>query len=122
MTLEESMAPRRKKDALASVDLSDDLQKLRRDIGRLADQVSNSLQEAGDDALTEAKVQIGRIKDNVDGIISSASEKGLNATKAVRAATDDVGIALEESLHARPFATLAVAIGIGFICGVAWRR
>ena len=49
------MAPRRKKDALASVDFSDDLQKLRRDIGRLADQVSNSLQEAGDDALTEAK-------------------------------------------------------------------
>jgi ElaB/YqjD/DUF883 family membrane-anchored ribosome-binding protein len=116
------MAPRRKKDALASVDFSDDLQKLRRDMGRLADQVSNSLQEAGDDALTEAKVQIGRIRENVDGLISSASEKGLNATKAVREATNDVGTALEESLGARPFATLAVAIGIGFIVGFAWRR
>jgi ElaB/YqjD/DUF883 family membrane-anchored ribosome-binding protein len=116
------MAPRRKKDALASVDLSDDLQKLRRDIGRLADQVSNSLQEAGDDALTEAKVQIRRIKDNVDTIISSASEKGLDATKAVREVTDNVGAAVEESLRARPFATLAVAIGIGFIFGAAWRR
>jgi hypothetical protein len=40
----------------------------------------------------------------------------------VREATNDVGIALEESLSARPFATLAVAIGIGFIFGVAWRR
>jgi len=116
------MAPRRKKDALASVDLSDDLQKLRRDIGRLADQVSNSLQEAGDDALTEAKAQIRRIKDNVDTIISSAGEKGLDATKAVREVTDNVGIAVEESLRARPFATLAVAIGIGFIFGAAWRR
>ena len=116
------MAPRRKKDALASVDFSDDLQKLRRDIGRLADQVSNSLQEAGDDALTEAKVQIRRIKDNVDGIISSASEKGLDATKAMREVTDNVGMAVEESLRARPFATLAVAIGVGFIFGIAWRR
>jgi len=116
------MAPRRKKDALASVDLSDDLQKLRRDIGRLADQVSDSLQEAGGDALTEARAQIRRIKDNVDGIISSVGEKGLDATKAVREVTDNVGIALEESLRARPFATLAVAIGIGFIFGAAWRR
>jgi ElaB/YqjD/DUF883 family membrane-anchored ribosome-binding protein len=116
------MAPRRRKDALASVDFSDDLQKLRRDIGRLADQVGNSLQEAGDDALTEAKAQIGRIKDNVDGIIYSASEKGLNATKAVREVTNNAGVALEESLRARPFATLAVAIGIGFIFGAAWRR
>ena len=116
------MAPRRKKDALASVDFSDDMQKLRRDIGRLADQVSNSLQEAGDDALTEAKAQIRRIKDNVDGIISSAGEKGLDATKAMREVTDNVGMAVEESLRARPFATLAVAIGVGFIFGIAWRR
>lgn len=116
------MAPRSKKDALASVDFSDDLQKLRRDIGRLADQVSNSLQEAGDDALTEAKAQIRRIKDNVDGIISTASEKGLDATKAMREVTDNVGMAVEGSLRARPFATLAVAIGVGFIFGIAWRR
>jgi ElaB/YqjD/DUF883 family membrane-anchored ribosome-binding protein len=116
------MAPRRKKDALASVDLSDDLQKLRRDIGRLADQVSDSLQEAGDDALTEAKAQIRRIKDNVDGLLSSAGEKGADATRAVREVTDNVGVAIEESLRARPFATLAVAIGIGFIFGIAWRR
>jgi ElaB/YqjD/DUF883 family membrane-anchored ribosome-binding protein len=116
------MAPRRKKDALASVDFSDDLQRLRRDIGRLADQVGNSLQEAGDDAFTEAKAQIRRIKDNVDGIVSSASAKGLYTTKAVRDVTDHVGEAVEESLHTRPFATLAVAIGIGFIFGVAWRR
>jgi ElaB/YqjD/DUF883 family membrane-anchored ribosome-binding protein len=116
------MAPRRKKDALASVDLSDDLQKLRRDIGRLAEQVSDSVQEAGDDALTEAKAQIRRIKDSVDGIISSAGEKGADASRAVREVTDNVGSAVEESLHARPFATLAVAIGIGFIFGIAWRR
>jgi ElaB/YqjD/DUF883 family membrane-anchored ribosome-binding protein len=115
------MAPRSKKDA-SSVDFSDDLQKLRRDIGRLADQVGSSLQEAGDDALTEAKAQIRRIKDNVDGIISSASGKGLDATKAVRQVTDNVGMAVEDSLRARPFATLAVAIGVGFIFGIAWRR
>jgi len=116
------MAPRRKKDALASVGLSDDLQKLRRDIARLADQVGDSLQEAGDEALTEAKAQIRRIKDNVDGIISSAGEKGADATRAVREVTDNVGSAVEESLRARPFATLAVAIGVGFIFGMAWRR
>ena len=116
------MAPRRKKDALASVGLSDDLEKLRREIGRLADQVTDSLQEAGDDALTEAKAQIRRIKDNVDGIISSAGEKGADATRAVREVTGNVGSAVEESLRARPFATLAVAIGVGFIFGMAWRR
>ena len=84
--------------------------------------VEVGLLAAGDDALAEAKAQIRRIKDNVDGIISSASEKGLHATKAVRKITDNVGMAVEESLRARPFATLAVAIGVGFIFGVAWRR
>ena len=66
--------------------------------------------------------KIRRIKDNVDGIISSAGEKGLDATKAMREVTDNVGMAVEESLRARPFATLAVAIGVGFIFGIAWRR
>jgi ElaB/YqjD/DUF883 family membrane-anchored ribosome-binding protein len=102
------MAPRKTKvlDAVGGV---------RDDIARLTGQVGSSLSE-------EARAQIGRIKETVDTIISNASEKGREATQAVRDMTSDLSDTAEESLRAHPFTALAVAVGLGFVLGAAWRR
>jgi ElaB/YqjD/DUF883 family membrane-anchored ribosome-binding protein len=122
-TWEKIMASRRKKNGLTAVDdLRDDLQSLREDIARLADQVGNSVAETGDDALGEAKAQLRRIKDNMDAIISGAGEKGREAGEAVRDVADNFTDAIEESLHTRPLTTLAMAIGVGIVVGATWRR
>jgi ElaB/YqjD/DUF883 family membrane-anchored ribosome-binding protein len=117
------MASRKKKNGITAVDdLRDDLESLREDIARLADQVSNSVAETGDGALGEAKAQLRRIKDNMDAIISGAGDKGREAGEAVREVADNFTDAIEESLQTRPLTTLAMAIGVGLVVGATWRR
>ncbi|HEV3185876.1 MAG TPA: DUF883 domain-containing protein [Xanthobacteraceae bacterium] len=117
------MAARKKRNGFTAVDdIRGDLQSLREDIARLADQVGDNLTEGGSDAVGEAKAQLRRIKDNVDALISGAGEKGREAREAVLDVTENFTDALEDSLQARPLTTLALAIGVGFVFGATWRR
>jgi hypothetical protein len=51
--------------------------------------------------------------------VSDLSERGRDiATDMI----DDVGASLEQSMRARPLATIAIAVGLGFIVGALWRR
>jgi ElaB/YqjD/DUF883 family membrane-anchored ribosome-binding protein len=102
------MAPRKKTKILDAVG------GIRDDIVHLAGQVA----PLGD----EARAQIGRITESANRIISDASQKGRQATEAVRDMTADLSEAAEESLRTHPFTVLAVAAGLGFVLGAAWRR
>ncbi len=61
-------------------------------------------------------------KSNVEGVMSDASAKGQEAVDAVREVGDNVIDAIDESLKNRPYTTLALAVGIGFLFGAIWRR
>jgi ElaB/YqjD/DUF883 family membrane-anchored ribosome-binding protein len=102
--------------------IGNDLKTLREDVARLADHVGNGLSATGDDALDEVKAQIGRITDSVNGLLSNAAEKGQDAKQAVRDATTNLADSMEDSLRARPFTTVGLAIGVGFLLGTAMRR
>jgi ElaB/YqjD/DUF883 family membrane-anchored ribosome-binding protein len=113
----------RKSARAAAVDhIGDDLQRLRADIVRLAEDVGSSLTETGDDALSEVKTQIQRIKDRMDAVISDVGEKGWEATEAMRDVTHDFAETVEKSVRARPLTALALAIGVGVLFGVILRR
>ena len=47
---------------------------------------------------------------------------GREAVDAFRDVADTFGDAVEDSLKRRPYATLAVVAGIGFLFGAAWKR
>ena len=66
--------------------------------------------------------QMNCAKSKVDSVISDASDQGREAIDAVRDVADTVGEAIEDSLERRPYATLAMVAGIGFLLGAAWRR
>ena len=51
-----------------------------------------------------------------------ASAKGQEAVNAVREVGDTMVDAIDESLRKRPYTTLALAVGIGFLFGATWRR
>jgi ElaB/YqjD/DUF883 family membrane-anchored ribosome-binding protein len=95
--------------------IGDDLQRLRADILRLAEDVGSSLTVTSND-------QIQRIKDSIDAIISDVGEKGREATEAVRDVTHDFAETVEKSVRSRPLAAVAVAIGIGVLFGMTLRR
>jgi ElaB/YqjD/DUF883 family membrane-anchored ribosome-binding protein len=116
------MVARKKKARAATADIGNDLQRLRADIVRLAEDVGSSLTTTGNDALREVKTQIERIKDSIDAIVSDAGEKGRQASEAVRDVTHDVAETIEESVRDRPLTALAIAIGVGALIGMTLRR
>ena len=96
-----------------------DLRQLREDVGRLAQQLTGLLSESGDDALGRIKGRVREVRDNVDSAVSEASERGREAIGEV---SDTIGTALEHSLREHPITTVTLALGLGFLCGTAWRR
>jgi len=103
-------------------DIQRDLQVMRDDVSRLAQQVASLLSVAGSEALRDVKAQMSRAKQSLDGVLSDASEKGKEAVDTVRDSTDTALEALEDAVRQRPFATLAIAVGLGFLFGASWRR
>jgi ElaB/YqjD/DUF883 family membrane-anchored ribosome-binding protein len=101
--------------AAASSDIQKDLQALRDDFGRLAEQVSAIFSSKGNAAWQRAKT-------GVDGVMSEAQAKGHEAVGAVREVSDNFVEAIDQSIKERPYATLAIAAALGFLFGATWRR
>jgi ElaB/YqjD/DUF883 family membrane-anchored ribosome-binding protein len=98
----------------ASSDVSDDLEALKSDIKRLAGDVADLMSGKGN-------VTWDRAKANVEGLVSDATAKGQEAVDAVREVSDNMLGAIDESLKKRPYTTLAIAVGIGFLLGISRR-
>ena len=99
----------------ASGDIQADLQALRDDVTRLATQIADIF-------ATKGNVAWGRAKANVEGVVSDVGAKGQEAIDAAQEVRDKVIDVIDESLETRPYTTLAVALGIGFLLGAMWRR
>lgn len=111
----EGVREMRKATAEASSDIQADLQALREDFGRLAQQVGDILADKGDTAWRRAK-------SSMDGVMSDAQDKGREAAGAVREVSDNFIDAVDESIKNRPYTTLAIIAALGFVFGATWRR
>jgi ElaB/YqjD/DUF883 family membrane-anchored ribosome-binding protein len=99
----------------ASGDIQADLETLRNDVARLGSQIADIFSAKGNAAWSRAR-------SNIEGVMSDASAKGQEAVNAVREVGDTMVDAIDESLKKRPYTTLALAVGIGFLFGATWRR
>jgi len=105
----------RKAAAAASADIHADLQALRDDVARLAQQIADIFAAKGNKTWERAR-------SGVDEAIADAEDRGREAIDAVREVGDNMLGAIDESLKRRPYTTLALALGIGFLFGATWRR
>jgi ElaB/YqjD/DUF883 family membrane-anchored ribosome-binding protein len=99
----------------ASGDLQKDLQMLREDFSRLAQQMADIVANRGSAAWQRAR-------SGVDDVMSDAQDKSREAVDAMREVSDKFVEAVDESIKNRPYTTLAMAIGLGFLFGATWRR
>lgn len=99
----------------ASGDIQADLAGLRDDVARVASQLADIVSARGGAVWRKAR-------SSAEGVVSDVQGKGTQAVGAVREIGDNVADTIEESLKKRPYTTLALAVGIGFLFGATWRR
>ena len=99
----------------ASGDIQADLAAMRDDVTKLTSQLADIMASRGGVAWRKAKA-------NVEGVVTDVQDKGMEAVDAVREVGDNVVDAIDESLKKRPYTTLALAVGLGFLFGATWRR
>ena len=84
------------------------------DVAHLTEQIADILGSKGSDVWNRAK-------SNLDGVISDVESKRQEAVEAVRDVGDTMKDALDESISKRPYTTLAITFGLGFLFGVIRR-
>lgn len=103
-------------------DIEKQLETIRDDVAELTHQVAGLVSQAKDDTMAQVKKQARRAQATADSVLSDAKDTGREAVDAFRDVADTFGDAIEDSLKRRPYATLAMVAGIGFLFGAAWRR
>jgi len=108
------------KDATATVEsIQRDVQALRDDLAKLAGQVSELLSAGGGEAIAGLKERVRRVHEELDETMSDVGERGREALGDV---SEHLSEALKESIEEHPLTTIALAVGLGFLFGTAWRR
>ena len=102
--------------------LERDLSAVKNEITALADQVSDALNTLTGSAKKQARRGYRQARANVDSVLSDVSERGNAALDAAQSAVTTIEDTLEEAIQQRPLATVGLAVGLGFLIGVTWRR
>ena len=102
--------------------LEKDVAAVKNDIAALTDQITDALNTFAGAARKQARHGYKQARENVDAAVDDMSERG----SAMMDAAQDAAISIEETLEdvitQRPLATVGLALGLGFLIGVTWRR
>lgn len=102
--------------------LEKDVAAVKNDISALADQVTDALNSFTDTARKQARRGYREARANVDAAVGDMSERGSAVMDSARDAATSIEKTLEDAITQRPLASMGLALGIGFLIGVTWRR
>ena len=71
---------------------------------------------------SRSPTQSTNVREAVEGVISDVREHGREAVEAAADVRDNMQGAIDQSLRDRPYTTLALAVGFGFLLGALWAR
>jgi ElaB/YqjD/DUF883 family membrane-anchored ribosome-binding protein len=91
-------------------------------IGGVSDQIDDAATDIGAVAQDEAKQGLKHVSSHVDSIVAEASGRAGAVAKTARMEASSLGDTLEDVIRERPLPMAAIALGLGFLVGVAWRR
>ncbi len=109
-------------DQLSYERLQKDVATVKNDISALAEHVTDALNTFAGTAGKQARRGYKQARENVDSVFDNISERGGAAIGAAQDAANSVGETLEDVITDRPLATIGLALGLGFLIGVTWRR
>jgi ElaB/YqjD/DUF883 family membrane-anchored ribosome-binding protein len=102
--------------------LEKDMSAVKNDIAQLSQQITEAVNALAAVAQNQAKRGLKNARANVDSIVSDASQRAGTVANAAQEAAASIGDTLEDAIQERPLASVAVALGLGFLIGVTWRR
>jgi ElaB/YqjD/DUF883 family membrane-anchored ribosome-binding protein len=102
--------------------LEKDVAAVKNDISALTDQITDVLNAFAGSAGQQARRGYKQARANVDSAVDGLSERGSAAMDAAQDAAHSIEETLEDVIQTRPLATVGLALGLGFLIGVTWRR
>ena len=102
--------------------LEKDVTAVKNDISALTDQITDALNTFAGSAKKQARKGYKQARSNVDSMVSDASDRGGAMMDAAQDAAYSIEESLEDVITQRPLATVGLALGLGFLIGVTWRR
>lgn len=102
--------------------LQKDVDAVKNDISALADQISDVLEAFKGDARKQAKRAYKQARSEVDSVMSDVGKRGSEALDAAQEYAGTLEESLEDAITQRPLAAVGLAVGLGFLIGVTWRR
>jgi len=102
--------------------LEKDVAAVKNDITALADQITEALNSFAGTAQKQARHSYSRARANVDSAVDDISERGSAVMDAAKDAAMSIEETLEDVITQRPLATVGLALGLGLLIGVTWRR
>jgi ElaB/YqjD/DUF883 family membrane-anchored ribosome-binding protein len=102
--------------------LQKDMAAVKDDIASLSQQIAEAVNSLASLAQKQAKRGFKNARANVDAVVNDASERAGVVAGAAQEAATTIADTLEEAIQDRPLPTIAIALGLGFLIGVTWRR
>jgi ElaB/YqjD/DUF883 family membrane-anchored ribosome-binding protein len=102
--------------------LAKDVAAVKNDIAALTDQITDALNSFAGTARKQARRGYQQAREKVDSTVDDMSERGGAMMDAAQDAAYSIEETLEDVITQRPLATVGLALGVGFLIGMAWRR
>jgi len=106
----------------AATRLKKDLTAVKNDIAHLSEQIADAVNALAAVAQNQGRRGLRQARANVDQAVSGASDRAGAVTVAAKDAASSIADRLTGVIRDRPVAAVALALGVGFVMGVAWRR
>jgi ElaB/YqjD/DUF883 family membrane-anchored ribosome-binding protein len=91
-------------------------------IGELSHQVADAASDIGAVAQEQAKRGLKHARANVDSMVADASNRVSAVANVAQSQVVSIEDTLEDVIRERPLSTVGLALGLGFLIGVTWRR
>jgi ElaB/YqjD/DUF883 family membrane-anchored ribosome-binding protein len=106
----------------ATARLEKDLTAVKNDIAHLSQQIADAVNALASVAQNQGRRGLRQARANVDEAVSGASDRAGALAGAAQGTASSLASTVTDAILERPVASVALAMGIGFIVGVAWRR
>jgi ElaB/YqjD/DUF883 family membrane-anchored ribosome-binding protein len=102
--------------------LEKDVAAVKNDIAALTEEITDALNSFAGTAKKQARRGYKEARANAETAMDDMSERGSAMMDAAQDAAYSIEETLEDAITQRPLATVGLALGIGFLIGVTWRR